>query len=77
MWDPKANWTSEVLEVVKGEIENSSTRYGLERDTVLNFVKGLGRLFYLTDYSETSYESPEQVPNIYRQVRLNFVESIH
>lgn len=37
-------------------------------DNMMAFVKGLGRMFYMVDPQETSFPSPDLVPNFYRQV---------
>ncbi|XP_077298483.1 alkylglycerol monooxygenase-like [Arctopsyche grandis] len=67
MWDSEEGWTSEILDIVREDIENTTRYYALERGQFLNFAKGLGQFFYLIDHRETSFEDTTQVPNFFRQ----------
>lgn len=70
MWDSEASWTSEILEVVKEDIENGTGLYGWEREQIIDIFKGFGKFFYVIDPEETSFEEAHQVPNFFRQVSL-------
>lgn len=38
------------------------------RDACWEILKGVGRMFYIVDPTETSYSRPENVPNIFKNV---------
>ena len=41
---------------------------GADEATFGGVAEGLGRMFYVVDPAKTSFESPEDVPNFYRNV---------
>lgn len=58
--------TSIFLDLVDG----NSTGSLFETDALLDFAKGVGRMFYIVNPAETTFENPKDVPNFFRNVSL-------
>lgn len=51
-------------------LNDNATNDFLFNDTILDFLKGLGRMFYIVNPEDTTFARPENVPHFYRQVSL-------
>lgn len=51
-------------------INNDFKRSAVMDDNLIQFLKGLGRMFYIVDPTETAYACPDLVPKFFRQVRI-------
>ncbi|XP_017771537.1 PREDICTED: alkylglycerol monooxygenase-like [Nicrophorus vespilloides] len=68
-WHPNGNWSEEFTTVVKDLELQAAT----SEDLLWSFVKGCGRMFYMVDPNDTTFESHEEVPKYFRQAWPYFV----
>lgn len=65
------NWcepiTSVFIRLASNAPDEPEIGYVVDEE-VWHFVKGIGRMFYIVDPAESTYERVEDVPKFYRQV---------